>query len=107
MAVTRLDQVNASKRAGGQIAIAKTNSVITDAQVSANSATLSGLRAAVLSAGLADRPDNYPIVIKTLQALDVYKDLSIVQENHGLSNVAALISASDVDATTRRIGIWS
>jgi transketolase C-terminal domain/subunit len=106
MAVSHLDRVNASKRAGGQINLGATASVITDSMVSANSASLSGLRAAVVSIAAICRPDFHPIAIKTIQALDVYKDLSIVAENHGLSNVAALVSASDVDSTSRRMGIW-
>jgi hypothetical protein len=107
MAVVNLDRVNASKRAGGQLNIAKQVSLLTDSMVSANSATLSGLRAAVVSVGAVCRPDQFPIVVKTVQALDVYKDLSIVAENHALSSVSALVAASDVDLPgSRTLGIW-
>jgi hypothetical protein len=107
MAVTFGDRVNASKRVGGQLNVAKTNSVITDSMVSANSASLSTLKANILSAAAIGRPDNYPIAVKTVEAINLGKDLSIWGENHAHSSVASMVSASDADSTSRRLGIWS
>ena len=106
MAQSFLDRENAAKSAGGQLNLGRDASVITDAMVSANSASLSAIRAAVVSVAAICRPDAYPVAIKTIQALDVYKDLSIVAENHGLSSISTLVSASGVDSTSRRQGIW-
>ncbi len=106
MPATFVDRINASKRVGGQLNIAATMSIITDSMVSTHSATLSGLKSAILSVGQAGRPDNYPIAIKTIEAINVGKDLSLWAENHAHSSVASLVSATDGEAS-RRIGIWS
>jgi hypothetical protein len=107
MAVAFLDRVNASKRAGGQLNIAKDASVLTDSMVSAHSASLSTLISSILSVGQGGRPDQNIIAIKTVEAIRLGKDLSVWSENHGHSSIASMVSASDSDSTTRRIGIWS
>lgn len=107
MPVAFSDRVQASKRAGGQLNVAKTNSVITDGMVSAASASLSALKLNILSAVALRSPDLYPIAVKTVEAINLGKDLSVWAENHGHSSVASMVSASDADSTSRRIGIWS
>jgi hypothetical protein len=107
MPVLNLDRVNASKRAGGQLNIAKDASVLTDAMVSTHSASLSTLISSILSVGQAGRSDQNIIAIKTVEAIRLGKDLSVWAEAHGHSSISSMVSASDSDSTTRRIGIWS
>jgi hypothetical protein len=108
MGTPNLDRITLSKRVGGQLNVGLTASVITDALVSANSASLTNLMSNILSAAQATgRPDVFPIAIKTIEAIQKGKDLSLWAENHGHSSVSSMVSATDSDSTTRRIGIWS
>lgn len=102
-----LDQVNLSKRIGGQLNVAKDASVITDAMVSANSASLANLMSNILSVGTAGRPDQFIVAIKTNEAITKGAEISLWAANHGHSSIASMVSATDADSTTRRIGIWS
>jgi hypothetical protein len=105
MGTPYVDRIPASKRAAGQLNVAATNSVITDAMVSANT-TITTLKAAVLSVGAAI-PSNYPIAVKTAEALELGKTISIFPETHGVATVSALAALGDLDVATRRMGIWS
>lgn len=103
MSVSNSDRVGASKRVGGQLNVAKTNSIITDTLVNAN-ATLTLLKAAILTA--SPRPDDQPIAIKTNRALDLGKNIGVFSETHGQTTVAGLVGLTDAAAAFRQ-GVWS
>lgn len=100
------DRINLAQRVGGQINIAAALSIITDSMVSANSAALSTLKSAIATEGLLGGPHRNIIALKTIDAINVGKDLSLWSENYALSSISTLVSATGVDLT-RRIGIWS
>jgi hypothetical protein len=105
-APVQTDRINLAKRVGGQINIAAALSLITNNMVSAHSANMSTLISSMLSVAAIGGENKRIVGFKTAEAMRTGLDLSCWANNHGLSSISTLVSATGVDLD-RRIGIWS
>lgn len=91
------DRIPASKRIGGQLNLASTAGVITDAIVAAN-ATVTLLKAALLTPTFMQTKINSD----TKLALDRAVSMSLISATHGVTTVAALVALTDASTTLKQ-----